>query len=143
MAKVQRHTTITAEDEYGNILTANLKPGDELPDWAPETAANNELLFIPLEGEEPIVDDETGTEVVVSEVTPEDHTSPSVTAGYDSAADATEAARAEEKAAREGGEYGDMTKDQLSALLEERGLPHSGTRQELINRLEQSDAENA
>jgi hypothetical protein len=35
--------------------------------------------------------------------------------------------------------YADQTKDQLSAELERRGLPHSGNKDELIARLEESD----
>lgn len=135
---VQRHTTFTDFDEDGNIITANLAPGDELPDWAPETVRNNKLLFEPIPGTEAvIVDEETGTPVHESEVTPVDHTSPSATAGYEGgAAEATEAERTS------GGEYADMKKDELQALLEERQLPISGNRQDLIERLEQSDAEN-
>jgi hypothetical protein len=135
---VQRHTTFTDIDDYGNIQTANLAPGDELPDWAPDTVKNNKLLFEPIDGTDAfIVDEDTGTEVHRSEVTPEDHTSPTVTAGYEGGgAEATEASR------QAGGEYADMKKDELQALLEERQLPVSGNRQDLIERLEQSDSEN-
>lgn len=35
--------------------------------------------------------------------------------------------------------YSDMTKDELSAELESRGLPKSGNKDELIARLEESD----
>ena len=36
--------------------------------------------------------------------------------------------------------YSDMTKDDLSAELERRGLPKSGNKDELIARLEESDS---
>jgi len=39
-----------------------------------------------------------------------------------------------------GGEYGDMTVPQLTALAKERGIPSSGTKPELIARLEDNDA---
>lgn len=35
--------------------------------------------------------------------------------------------------------YSDMTKDELSAELESRGLPKSGTKDELIARLQEDD----
>ena len=38
----------------------------------------------------------------------------------------------------EGG-YEDMTKDELSDLLESRGLPKTGNKDELISRLEEDD----
>lgn len=143
---VQRHTTFTTTDDDGNILTANLEPGEELPDWAPDTVVNNELLFQPRDGEEAvIVDEDTGTELFESEVTPVDHTSPTFGAGHEGGtAEATEEERAEAKAARgEAGGYESMDKAQLQALAEERGLAKSGTRQDLIERLQQSDAENS
>jgi SAP domain-containing protein len=134
------HTTVSGYDENDNFQSVTLAPGDELPEWAPESAVNNEKLFA--EDDELVAaeDEETGTQVLRSEVTPEDHTSPTFGAGYEGGtAEATEAQKDEERAASD---YANMNKDQLSALLEERQLPKSGSRQELIERLEQSDAEN-
>lgn len=37
--------------------------------------------------------------------------------------------------------YAEWTKDQLSDELQERGLPHSGNKDELIARLDESDAD--
>lgn len=41
------------------------------------------------------------------------------------------------EAAAGGDDYDSLTKDELSELLEERGLPKSGTKAELIARLRQ------
>jgi coenzyme F420-reducing hydrogenase alpha subunit len=40
-------------------------------------------------------------------------------------------------------EYSDLSKDELVELLKERELPHSGTKPELVARLQESDAEQA
>jgi hypothetical protein len=41
----------------------------------------------------------------------------------------------------ESGPYDGLTNDELSDILKERELPHSGTKQELLDRLAESDAE--
>jgi hypothetical protein len=127
---VQRHLTVNGVDEQGNILpTIMLKPGDEVPEEL--RGMEQDHWFTPLPGDEPVVvDEETGTEL--REGAYIDHTSPTVRAGHEGGV-----------VDRQEGSYESMNKDQLSALLEERQLPKSGTRQDLIERLQASDAENS
>lgn len=152
MPTVQRYTTISGFDADENWRSVTLAPGDEMPDWAPQSAVDNELLYQPLPEDVPYAtDEETGTEVFASPEQRMDASSPTFSVGYESSADAVEAYKAgdhpespeePEQGPVEGG-YESMTKVQLSALAEERGLHTSGTRQELIDRLTQSDAESS
>lgn len=51
----------------------------------------------------------------------------------------TTAQAAEASTPEEEGPYDGLTNDELSEILKERELPHSGTKQELIDRLIESD----
>lgn len=54
---------------------------------------------------------------------------------------AADARQDDEEDAEEDGPYDGLTNAELSAELEERGLPHTGTKAELIARLTESDTE--
>lgn len=123
---IRRHTTVTAQDEDGNYRTARLEPGDEMPDWAPDSAKNNELLWQPLDGDLDIYEEDDDVEVPVNlsgNMPADEPTAPGNRGVFDN----------------DNKSYEEMKRDELVELARERGLPVSGSRQEVLERLVEDD----
>lgn len=104
--------TVNLLDDKFRLVT--LLPGDVVPDWARERITNPEAIA---------PDDDSGAavaEAVSAATTPEPETVTPATEQEDS--------------------YSELDKKGLQELLEERGLPTSGNKPELVERLREADA---
>jgi hypothetical protein len=126
MAKKFNTYVVVHKDPAEDVWFA---PGDEVPDWALELVGDH------VYGGDHEADDEVDVRLTDPHYEDDDPDTQFQTA---ITLPPEEGGTVEDVDDEES--YEDLTKDQLKELAEERGLAHSGTKAELVARLEEYDA---